>query len=194
MGWGWLKPVAKIASVAAAPFTGGASLSALPAIDALGSIGAATGAASQAQASNRGTQFGGQLDLMKLLMDRDQQYQDMQIAREKEGRAGSGDAFRQLMAAQRVLSPRQGPSISGYTRAQPTDAARQGADALTREVMARLEGGNPLAQVTNRPVTNNDAGFRVDPNLLKAGKMESLLGLLSPALSFLGRPKTEAKA
>jgi hypothetical protein len=52
---GILKGIGKIGAVAASPFTAGASLAAIPAIDA---IGAGLGAASEAQASNRSEQIG----------------------------------------------------------------------------------------------------------------------------------------
>lgn len=163
-----------------APVSGGASLTSLPAI--LGGAGAAAGAFSQGLANNRGGQFAGQMDLERLLMERDDQFFDQQLAREQEGRAGATDAWRKLLAAQRVLSPGARPSLSPYSVAprQATDMERQGANALTAEVMARLEGGNPIAPVERRPMN-------VDPNLLKSGALEKILGTASPFLSFLGR-------
>ena len=62
---------------------------------------------------------------------------------------------------------------------QATETERGGAEALTREVMARLQGGNPIAAPTERPMT-------VDPRLLKAGRAEKTLGWLAPALSLAG--------
>lgn len=191
MGFGWLKPVAKIGATIAAPFTGGASLAAIPAIDMLGAGGAAMGAASQSQASNRGTKLEGQMDLMKLLMDRDQQEQQQGIAREQEGRASGSDAIRKLLMAQRVSSPGQRPNVSPYAtpQRQPTGLERQGADAMSQEVMARLTGGNPIAAMPHRQVMANEGDFRVDPKLMDAGKMESILGWLSPLLSGLGKSR-----
>src|SRR5688572_27604811 len=51
----------------------------------LGALGAGLGAIGQGEATNRGEKFGGQLDLERLLMDRDDQFQRQQIAREQEG-------------------------------------------------------------------------------------------------------------
>jgi hypothetical protein len=160
----------------AAPFTGGTSLSALPAI--LGGVGAF----SQGQAQNRGAEFSGQLDLEQLLMQRDDQFLDQQLAREQEGRTGASDAWRKLLAAQRVTNPGPRPSLSPYSVAprQATDMERQGADALSAEVMARLTGGNPIAPISQRPLS-------VDASRLKAGGLEKVLGAASPFLSFLGR-------
>lgn len=156
--------------------------------DIVGGIGSGMKGASQAQASNRGTQFEGQSDLMQLLMDRDKQYQDMAISREKEGRAGTSDAYRKLMAAQRLLNPAAQPNVSPYAAAArvPTDVERQGATALSDEVMKRLTGGNPITPVAPRAITGNDAAFRINPGLLQAGKGESLLGWLGSGLGAYG--------
>jgi hypothetical protein len=182
---GWLSTLAKVGLVGAAPFTGGATLAALPAVDA---IAKGLGGVSQAKANNRGEQFGGQLDLEQLLMARDQQNQNMSIAREQEGRTGQTDAYRKLLSAQHVLTPATHTSLSPYSVAPrtATDAERGGADALTQQVLARLQGGNPIAPVTPRPLTANDSAFRIDPNLLKAGKGESISGWLSALLPALG--------
>jgi hypothetical protein len=180
---GWLSAIGKglgaIGGIAAAPFTGGASLAALPAI--LGAGGAALGAISQGQASNRGQEFGGQLDLERLLMDRDAQFQNQQIAREQEGRTSGKDAWRRLLSAQHTISPGARPSLSPYSVAprQATGAELQGADAMTQEVLARLMGGNPIAEPTQRPLA-------VDPKLLKSGWLEKLAGYGGAGLSAYG--------
>lgn len=172
---GFLSLLGKIGAVGAAPFTGGASLAALPAIDA---ISAGLGGAAQGMASNRGAKFQGQLDLERLLMDRDQQAFNNSIAREQEGRAGSSDAFRKLMASGRVLNPAARPNVSPYA-APPrmaSDAERSGASALQAEVLARLQGGNPIGAFQQRPVN-------IDPKLLNPGILERIFGIASPVLS-----------
>jgi hypothetical protein len=177
--WSGLGKVLGVAApIVAAPFTGGASLLAT----GLGAAGAAAGAFSQGQAQNRGAEFAGQLDLERLLMERDDQFLDQQLAREQEGRESATDAYRKLLSAQRVLNPGPRPSFSTYSapRRQATDMERQGADALSQEVMARLTGGNPIAPISQRPMS-------VDASRLKAGGMEKALGVASPFLSFLGR-------
>jgi hypothetical protein len=207
---GWLKNIARVAAVGAAPFTGGASLAALPMINAIGAGGAALSAGSQASAQNRGSQFGGQMDLANLLMQRDfgrlglegeadRDFFNQTIGREQEGRAGREDAWRKLQSAQRTLSPGARPSLSPYSVAprQATDMERQGADALSQEVMARLTGGNPIAMPTRRDTSfQYDPMSTIDPRLLKAGKGERIAGWLGAGLSGasgLYRPQVEPR-
>jgi hypothetical protein len=176
--WGGLGKVLGVAGgIAGAPFTGGASL--IPSL--IGAGGAALGAISQGKAQNRGAEFGGQMDLEQLLMARDQQQFGNSLAREQEGRAGSSDAWRKLLAAQRVASPGARPQLSPYSMAprQSTGAELQGADALTQEVLARLQGGNPIAAPVQRPMA-------VDPELLKAGWLEKLAGYGGAGMSAYG--------
>ncbi len=179
--WGGLGKVLGVAGGAiAAPFTGGASLAAiLPAV--LGAGGAAAGAIADSKANNRGAQYSGQLDLEKLLMARDQQFQNQQIQREQEGRAGTTDAYRKLLSAQHIGTPSAQPHLSPYSVAprQATAPELQGADALTQQVLARLQGGNPIPEVAQRPLA-------VDPKLLQAGGGEQTAGWLSAILSGLG--------
>lgn len=186
MGWGWLKPVAKLGSIAAAPFTGGASLAALPAIDA---VGAAMGAGSQANANNRGQQFTGQLEMARILNERnrlnadaDNDFFNQTVAREQENRAGRQDAWRKLLSAQRVTNPGAQPNLSPYAIAprQATHAETTAATALSEEVRNRLINGNPMPEVTRRTVS--DPMALIDPKLLKAGKGESISGWLSALL------------
>lgn len=183
----------------AAPMTGGASLMSLPTI--LGGAGAALSAGSAQSANNRGNQYAGQMDLAQLLMARDlarlglernadNDYLDNQIAREQEGRAGRQDAWKALLSAQHTMSPGAKPQLSPYSVAprQATDMERQGADAMSQEVMARLTGGNPIAAVTRQNVAfNYDPMTTIDPRLLKAGKMETAGNWLGPILSYLGQ-------
>lgn len=179
--WGGLgKVLGTVGSVAAAPFTGGTSLAWLPA--ALGAGGAALGAIGQSKAQNRDAQYSGQLDLERLLMARDQQQFNNTLAREQDGRESGSDAWRKLLAAQRTISPGPRPQLSPYSVAprQATGAEMDGANAMTAEVMARVQGGNPLPMPAQRPMS-------VDPRLLKPGGMEQAAGWLSPILSFMGQ-------
>lgn len=149
-------------------------------------LGAGTGAISQAKASNRGATFEGQSELARLLMERDNSYYNNVLAREQDNRASGTDAFRKLLAAQRVTSPAQAPNVSPYSMParMPTDAERTGADALTREVMARLEGGPSMPMPEKTPIN-------VDPSLLKAGTGETTLGYLSALLPLLDQLKRQ---
>jgi hypothetical protein len=57
-----------------------------------------------------------------------------------------------------------------------SDTEKAGAQAMLSEVMKRLEGGNPIPEVTERPMS-------VDPRLLDPSKGESILGGLGAGLS-----------
>lgn len=178
----------KLGAIGAAPFTGGASLSALPAIDA---IGAGLGAASQGMASNRGAQFQGQMELDRLLMDRDQQLFGNQLAAAQEGRTSASDALAKLFATGRVLNPGARPQLSPYSVAprMASDAERQGASALQAEVLARLQGGNPISAPEQRPLN-------VDPKLLKSGLLERIFGIAGAGATVYGaasRPRIPSR-
>jgi hypothetical protein len=177
---GFWSALGKIGKGALSIGTGGLS-------DVIGGIGAGLSGASQASATNRGEQFGGQLDLMRLLMDRDKQYQDMAIARDQEGRTSASDAYKKLLSTAHLLNPGPRPQLAGMYSVAPrqaSDAEVQGAGALQNEVMQRLLGGNPLPQVDPRQITTNDAGVRVDPGLLKSGLLEKIAGIAGPGLMF----------
>jgi hypothetical protein len=165
--------------------------------DLLGAGGSAAGAMSHGAAQNRDAQFSGQMDLASLLMQRDAELQRLragadndytsnQIARENSGMATRGDAWHKLLSAQHTLSPAQMPNVSPYAapQRQATGAEQQGANALTSEVMARLEGGNPIAGIERRNPTLDPVG--VDPKLLRPGGIERFGGILSPILSGIG--------
>lgn len=191
----WLSNIGKIlggvGSVAAAPFTGGTSLAWLPA--ALGAGGAALGAIGQSKAQNRDAQLGAQSDMDRQLLLRaqldaqgDRDFFDQGIRREEEGRASGTDAWKKLLMAQRTLSPAQRPNVSPYSAPQrmPTDMERQGADAMSAEVMARLQGGNPIQAPTRRaPLPPS----MMDPRLMQPGGMEKTLGWLAPLLGAGGQ-------
>lgn len=203
MAWGWL---AKLGAVGAAPFTGGASLAALPVIDG---VGAALGAGSQASATNRGQQFSGQMELARLLQDRDYRmgtlnaqadndFFDQTVRREEENRAGRGDAWKKLLSAQRVTNPGARPQLSPYSVAprQATHAETTAATALSEETRNRLLNGNPMPEVTRRTVTMGDPLATVDPNLLRAGRGEQVSGWLAALLSGYansGRDREDAR-
>jgi hypothetical protein len=170
MGWGWLKPIAKIGAVAAAPFTGGASLSAMPLLDAAGNM---LSEGAQASAANRGSQI-------DTLMDQER----LRMGARTEDRANRGDLWRQMQQAAYVGSGGQGyaaPTIVGRTglKSLPqfgfgprgsTDAEMRGAAGLSSEALGRLEGG-PREE------------FTIDPKLMKGSIWEKLAGFGGAALS-----------
>ena len=165
--------------------------------DIIGGVGSALGGASQAQASNRGSKLAAQMALAQMMMLRDSTYWDQlmdkekfgfssQLQREQEGRAGREDAWRKLQSAQRVLSPEARPMLSPYSRParQATAPERQGAEALSAEVMARLQGGNPIA-LPNLP-TPEKTPVNIDEGLMDAGLSEQTMGWLAPILTAAG--------
>lgn len=174
--------------------------------DIFGAGGAGLGGYASDSAKNRDAQFSGQMDLAKLLNDRemerqrlganaDNDYTSNQIARSQEGRASLQDAWRKLQSAQHVTNPGARPQLAGPYNVAPRQASgaeQQGADAMTQEVMARLQGGNPIAPVDKRSVNlGYDPMSTVDPKLLKTPGGERLSGILGPLFSFLGRPKPQ---
>lgn len=190
--WGNLAKIGLgVGSAVAAPFTAGTSLAWLPGV--LGAGGAALSGMGKDAAANRGAQFDGQQQLAQLLLDREQmegdrdsEYFDQGIRREQEGRAGRNDAWRQLLHSQRVLNPTPRPNVSPYQapQRQITDTERGGAEALSAEVMQRLQGGNPIQAPTRRePIPMP----QVDPRLLQPGGLEKTSGWLAPLLGYLGQ-------
>jgi hypothetical protein len=142
-----------------------------------GAIGSFFKGGSEQQAKNRSNKLESQMDLEQILMQRELAEQQQRIAREQEGRASGNDAFRRLMVAQRTLAPGPRPQLSPYSvkPRQATDVERQGADAMTQEVMARLTGGNPIPQYQPRPL-------EVDRRLMNPSGSEKWLGLLGGGL------------
>jgi hypothetical protein len=145
-------------------------------------VGQGLGGASSAQASNRGSEFYGQYLLELAQQAADKQHQADLIAREQEGRTGAQDAWRKLQSTGHLLSPAPMPNVSPYAAPQrtPTNAETTGANALSAEVLKRLQGGNPIPVPVQRPLT-------MDPSLLKPGALEKTSSWLSPILALLGK-------
>lgn len=120
----------KIGAGVAAPFTGGASLAAIPAIDGLGK---ALSSGSQAAAGNRGA-------MMEALLAQDQ----MRLAGRQDDRSRESDAWKKMLHAGYVKNVQpQGPMFSPYAKpvAMPSDEARSSAGLLEAEMMKRLQPG-----------------------------------------------------
>ena len=129
----------------------------------VGAIGAGIGAVSQGMAHNRGGKFDGQLDLERALIERE--------LMNNQSRKG---AWQGLLSAQHTINPGARPQLSKYSVAprQAGAAELSGADALTQEVMARLQRGPQVA--------------KIDPKLLDPGIMERLLGYGAAGMGGLG--------
>src|SRR5689334_13828140 len=101
-----LKKVGKIAAVAApviaAPFTGGASLAALPAV--LGAAGGAVSGATQAAAQNRGVRLEADIAQQQLRDKERTDYEKAIIERQQQDMASGEDAMRKLQQTEYLLN------------------------------------------------------------------------------------------
>jgi len=158
-----------------------------------GAGGAGLGAYANAQAGNRGQQFGGQLGLADLLQQNTNAANNAnsQYLRDYEGQqvtnqATQQDAWRKLLSTEHTLNPSTMPNITPYAAKTPAPTAQltQGAQSLRDQVMSRIVNGSglPLPQT---PQTYNPLST-VDPRLLKPGLGEKIGGVVSPILSGLG--------
>lgn len=182
---GWLSTIAKLGAVGAAPFTGGASLAALPAISAMSQI-AGSAAASREKGRNdatalntqrdalAGSQFNtaqnaemqaGQLDLQR------QQFADQQRgARTKQ--AMLGDLLANIQDVNIDVPGITAAKISGGLRPSAMSArGRQAGEQLNQQALQKLLQGDTFTggQLLQRP------GLTPMP---KPNAMDSILGAL----------------
>src|SRR5688572_18963852 len=115
--------LAKIGGVAAAPFTGGASL-ALPAVLEAG--GAMLSAGANASASNRGAQIEAAIEQERLRQQQEQNYRDALVQREQEGRASATDAFKKLQQATYLMNRGDYSPASVTSQGKPMQLASFG--------------------------------------------------------------------
>jgi len=165
----FLSILGKLGAGVAAPFTGGASLGAIPLIDALGA-GASNAAKSMAQ--NRGTSA-------ELTLDANKQFEDELMRRELEKRASRNDALKQSVfasllgqyqPAQRPVGMPQSPYQGlGAIGGQATSFAAQ--DALNR-----LKAGDQLPALARPDLSK----------FMKSSLWEKLLGIGGAAAGAYG--------
>jgi hypothetical protein len=166
---GFFSALGKIGSVVAAPFTGGASLAAIPMIDALGK-GASS--AAQSMANNRGS-------AAELELDANDQFERQLLARELEKRNSRNDALRQSIFGS-LLAQYQAPIRPAGMPSSPfaslgavgTDAANLAA----QDALARLRAGDTLPAL-QRPDLSK---------YTKSSIWEKLLGIGGAAASAYG--------
>jgi len=190
--WSGLGKVLSIAGpIAAAPFTGGASLLGMAGLGGTtaatiggiaGAAGSALGGLGDSQAKNRGAELASQNELSKQLLLRDKAYQDALVTREQEGRKAEGTNFARLLSAQHALSPASMPSVSPYaaSQRQATGAEAQGADLLTQQVLARMAAGNPI------PMPEK-TDLMINRKLLKPGAAENWTNWLGTGAGLYGK-------
>jgi hypothetical protein len=163
---GFMKWLGAIGAGVAAPFTGGASLAALPGLLAGG--GQAAGAYANSEANNRGSQIAALLDA-----DRNR------LGFEQENRQVRDNALRQLQQLEYVQNFRQnyqspaGVPSYGFGPMQRTEGMMTNARNMQAELLRRL---SPEGQLTPTDISP----------YLKPGKGERLAGLLSLGLPIAG--------
>jgi hypothetical protein len=194
---GWLSSIAKIGAIGGAPFTGGASLGLLPAIDAVGNIagGAAKGAANeramenQRQANVYDTQQRSLLQALGLderaTMDRAQLGIAAPQARAKQALLGS---LMQRMQKANVQPPpgiRMGQVSGGIGDAIGGSGAKMAGILMQLQALKAMQSGSDVPAATNYA----QKGMLPPPEYKKAGKGESimsLLGLVGGGIGALG--------
>jgi hypothetical protein len=192
--------ILKIAPYAAAPFTGGASLAAVPFTSAIGST--ASGAA-KGMASNRGTQIDVGLAEQKVRQDQQDAYQRAQLAKSQEDRTSLTDAMKKLAVseyranAQPYTPPVFHSNVAGvrdFTPATPanlgipgpmSDFERAGPAGMQQEIMKRLAGQSTMPVMPPNPYEAGNQ-YTVDPKLRKGGIWEKIFNILGPAASIYG--------
>lgn len=159
----------------------------------LGAGGAGISGATQAAASNRGTQLDAAMEAERIRqVERDQQERQL-IARSQEDRDSLTDAYIKSVIANRNMNARgyqpSSLSLGGQTRAvpsfgtgmaAPTDVERGDAQSLYDEVSKRLQGGSQL------PPLERPAPYQNDPALLRPGAGERIGNWLGPVLGTWG--------
>lgn len=193
MGWGFLGTLGKIGAGIAAPFTGGASLAAIPAIDALSR---GTGAAAEGMAHNRGEKAG-------LMLDQNSALERELLAREQEKRTARNDAYQNAIrgsiaynydpSAAYANAPSRMPHLDVTGGTMGNAQAKAAGDELLKQSMNRLtqpdlqtNGGAAMPAYRN---LWNDPEFQ---KTLNPGFWEKFLGGVSAASPILGMFKKGA--
>ena len=179
---GILSKLLKVGAGVAAPFTGGASLAAIPAIDAFGK---AAGGGAQAMASNRGTKA-------ELLMDSQKALEEQLLARELEKRQAGSDAYKKSIMASLAAnwqSPSGPPGVTpvrfGGPNGPGNDMNRMAGGEMFGQSMRRLlqpDLVNPTGMPAYQSMMDNPA-FKKTMN---PGILEKLLGIASVAAPVAG--------
>lgn len=174
---GFLSTLGKIGAGIAAPFTGGASLAAIPAIDA---IGAGMSGAAGSMAHNRGTQA-------QLELDSQRQIEEQLLRREMEKRTARNDAMRQSVFGSMLANYQPQARPAGMPQS-PFNLGDIGSRALqfgSQDALGRLQGGDQMPALQRPDVSK----------LAKPGFLERVLGIggaVAGAYGAASRPRTGA--
>lgn len=175
---GFFKGLGKIGAVAAAPFTGGASMTALPFLDA---IGKGAGAASQSAAQNRGTQA-------ELHMDLQDQLENQLLSREFNTRAAQEAARKQSVMGDLAAnwSPAARPTgIPTISFGGPSARGQSAGSELFEQAMSRLRQPD-IAQQTGMPAFKDLSKDPKFQKTQKSGFLEKLGGVAGFAAPIIG--------
>lgn len=178
MGWGFLKGLGKIAAIGAAPFTGGASLTALPMIDGISN---ALGSGAQSAASNRGTKA-------ELMLDQNSDLERQLIAREEEKRSAQGNAYRNAMLGSRAATwkPSARPSgVPGSYAQTNAQGANLAGNELFKQAMLRMQAKDMQDQ-SGMPAYRNLANDKDFKKTMNPGFLEKLAGFGSAVTPLVG--------
>jgi hypothetical protein len=162
---GFMKWLGAIGAGVAAPFTGGASLAAIPGLLAGG--GQAASSYANSVANNRGAQIAALLDA-----DRNR------LAAMQANDSRRNDAFRNMQTTDYLQTfqgymPREGLPSYGFGPQMRSDQFRENARQFELELMNRMRGQGEFTPTDINPY-------------LKPGKGERLAGLLSLGLPIAG--------
>jgi hypothetical protein len=186
MGFGSiLKGIGKVGAVVGAPFTGGASLAAIPAIDAIGTIGEIAGdiAGSRAKGREAEANINTQRDQQRLQDILAQRNQDTQMAslnleapQTRMAQAIRGGIVSSGMPNFSMQAPPgvHKPAMTGMMGVgNISDTARQAGDAMQRQALLKMLSGETVP-------THDFA----QTELPKAGLFDKILGVASAAGGF----------
>lgn len=177
---GFWSTIGKGLGIAAAPFTGGASLAAIPAIDA---ISKGMGNASQAQASNRGTKA-------ELMLDQNSALERELLAREAEKRQAQGTAYQNAVRADYAnnFKPAARPEgIPNISFGPGLSQAGKGASSeLFNQAMTRLQAPDLSRGQTGMPAYKDLSTNKDFKKTLTPGIWERILGYGSALSPIVG--------
>lgn len=180
------------AGIAAAPFTGGASLAGTIGSIA-GAAGSALGSAAQASASSRGAGLEAELVAEQLNQQRQRDYNDAALRYDQQDRESAADAYKRERISQYLDSPQ---ARAGYKPADiniagtkmssfgfgPQATTQSEVDAARQYAQQNAQGS--FGQRVARPTTPERYEF--DPNLLKPGTFEKFANIAAPIATGVG--------
>lgn len=187
------KGLLKGAAGVAAPFTGGASLAAIPMIDAIGS---GLSASSNSMTNNRSQKGNIEAEKLRLNQNQESNYFNTLLDADKQKNANADSAFKRLLNITYMGNPEahvKTPGVAGqYSRqiAGPSEAQVNMANGPLRdETYNRATyGTDPLAgQMMNR-----ELDFSALDKTGKSSIFEKLLGIAGAGASAYGAAATKA--